>query len=78
MPISTQKKQRFEKKKIIKGKALIYGHAVLSCFDLKSFLWFSKIFVWHSLNFEKHGVTWTRVADDPKLLHFYALRVLIE
>lgn len=37
------------KKKIIKGKALIYGHAVLSCFDLKSFLWFSKILLWHSV-----------------------------
>ena len=34
----TKKSRGLKKKKIIKGKALIYGHAVLSCFDLKSFL----------------------------------------
>ena len=43
------KKAEVSKKIIIKGKALIYGHAVLSCFDLNSFLWFSKIFLWHSV-----------------------------
>ena len=84
------KKSRDLKKIIIKGKALIYGYAVLSCFDLKSFLWFSKIFLWHSVKsnvltrkdivregsgldpgqlWKTRCVTWTRVADDPKLLH---------
>lgn len=90
MPISTQKKQRFEKKNY-KGKSTDLR---TRCFVLLWFEEFSLIqrkeFFWHSVKsnvltskdivregsgldpgqlWKTRCVTWTRVADDPKLLY---------
>ena len=90
MPISTQKKQRFEKK-YNKGKSTDLW---IRCFVLLWFEEFSLIqrkeFLWHNVKsnvltrkdivregsgldpgqlLKTRCVTWTRVADDPKLLH---------